>query len=55
MADIVGTRLTVGDKVRVRSDLEVGKYYGGSRFCGEMFLYSGETHKIRNISFKINV
>lgn len=43
-------RYKVGDKVRVRKDLEVGKYYGSDLFAKEMKKYAGKTTTVNKIT-----
>ena len=43
-------RFKVGEKVRVREDLEVGKDYGGQRFTEDMNKYKGEIATISYIN-----
>ena len=43
-------RFKVGDTVRVREDLEVGKDYGGQRFTEDMNKYKGEIATISYIN-----
>lgn len=40
------TKYKIGDKVRVRSDLEAGKVYGGFRFTTEMSEVRGTVQEI---------
>ena len=42
-------RFKVGDKVRVKKDLAVGKDYGGCTFTISMEEYKGDIHKIKHV------
>lgn len=39
----------VGDKVRVRADLDVNKMYGGQDFIDDMVKYCGEVMEIEEV------
>lgn len=39
----------IGDKIKLREDLETDKYYGGVRLAGSTQKHKGEVHRIIDI------